>query len=70
MRNANILKFRTREEKDDEDDFLLEVEFQPGLGSNVAQQLRQIFQGTATIDDFPDFPTERIFDLAKKRSGR
>lgn len=70
MAQARILRFRTREEKDDEDDFVLEVEFQPGLGKSVADKLRQILQGTATPADFPDFPTERILDLAAKRSTR
>ena len=70
MARPNVLRFQTREEKDEDDDFVLEVEFQPGLGRFVADQLRQILRGTATLADFPDFPTERILDLAAKRSTR
>lgn len=67
MAITKVLRFRTREEKDEEEDFALEVEFQPGLGKVVADQLRQICQGTAKLADFPDFPAERIIELAKKR---
>ncbi len=39
---TTVLRFRTREEKDEEEDFALEIEFQPGLGKVVADQLRRI----------------------------
>ena len=70
MAEAQILNFLTRKEKDGEDDFLLEVEFQSGLGPVVADQLRQILRGTAKLSDFPNFPEERVCELARLRDSQ
>ncbi|MCE9541038.1 hypothetical protein K8R03_00575 [Candidatus Kaiserbacteria bacterium] len=67
MTKACILRFRTREELDEEEEFALEVEHRPELGKVVADQLRQLCRGTATLADFPDFPAERVVELAEKR---
>lgn len=67
MTIACILRFRTREELEEEEEFALEIEHMPGLGKVVADQLRQICRGTAKLADFPDFPTERVVELAGRR---
>lgn len=68
MAEAQVLIFRSREDLAEDEDFTLEIEFQPGLGVTVADQLRQILRGAAKVADFPDFPFERILDLAEKRN--
>ena len=62
-----ILRLRNRKVLGEQEDFVTELEHQRGLGKRVADQMQRMFEGSAIVADFPNFPTKRVRDLATKR---